>query len=99
MTREKGVKVEEVIIRTKTEYQHGLLLTKPLHHSQQETLPFDEHDGQWYGEVRLKIEPNRELRGRILLYGENLEVVSPQSLREQIKETLKKQIEQYLGTQ
>ena len=95
VTHEKGAKVEEVVIRTKTEYQHGLLLTKPLHHSQRETQHFCEHDGQWYGEVRLTIEPNRELRGRILLYGENLEVISPQPLREQIIETLKKQIEQY----
>lgn len=95
VTHEKGAKVEEVIIRTKTEYQHGLLLTKPLHHSQKEMLPFGEHDGQWYGEVRITIEPNRELRGRILLYGENLEVVSPLSLREQIKEILKEQVEQY----
>ena len=78
VTHEKDAKVEEVIIRTKSQYQHGLLLTKPLHHSQEEMLPFGEHDGQCYGEVRLTIEPNRELRGRILLYGENLEVVSPQ---------------------
>ena len=99
VTHERDTKVEEVIIRTKSEYQHGLLLTKPLHHSQKEILPFGEHDGQYYGEVRLMIEPNRELRGRILLYGENLEVVSPLSLREQIMETLKKQMEQYLGTQ
>lgn len=95
VTHEKGAKLEEVIIRTKTEYQHGLLLTKPLHHSQQEALPFGEHDGQCYGEVRLTIEPNRELRGRILLFGENLEVISPQSLREQIKEILCKQMGQY----
>jgi len=45
--------------------------------------------------VTLTVEPNRELRGRILLYGENLEVVSPQSLREQIKEILKQQVLQY----
>ncbi len=96
VTHEKGAKVEEVIIRTKTEYQHGLLLTKPLHHSQTETLPFGEHDSQCYGEVRLTIEPNRELRGRILIYGANLEVISPQSLREQIKDTLKRQLVQYL---
>ena len=95
VTHEKGAKVEEVIIRTKTEYQHGLLLTKPLHHSQKETLPFGEHDNQWYGEVRLTIEPNRELRGRILLYGENLEVISPMSLREQIRDILKRQMQQY----
>ena len=95
VTHEKGAKIEEVVIRTKTEYQHGLLLTKPLHHTQKEALPFGDHDGQWYGEVKLMLEPNRELRGRILLYGENLEVISPESLREQIKEILIKQIEQY----
>ena len=95
VTHEKGAKVEDVIIRTKTEYQHGLLLTKPLHHSQKETLPFGKHDNQWYGEVRLTIEPNRELRGRILLYGDNLEVISPKSLREQIRDILKRQLELY----
>lgn len=95
VTHEKEAKVEEVVIRTKTEYQHGLLLTKPLHHSQEEVLPFGEHDGHYYGEIRLTIEPNRELRGRILLYGDNLEVISPQLLREQIKEILKKQMDTY----
>lgn len=95
VTHEKGAKVEEVVIRTKTEYQHGLLLTKPLHHSQKEILSFGEHEGQWYGEVTLTIEPNRELRGKILLYGENLEVIQPLSLREQIKNIVIKQLEQY----
>lgn len=95
VTHEKYAKVEVIIIRTKTEYQHGLLLTKPLHHSQQESRPYGEYDGKWYGEFTLTIEPNRELLGRILLYGENLEVISPKSLREQIKEILIKQIEQY----
>ena len=95
VTHETGAKTEEVIIRTKTEYQHGLLLTKPLHHSQNETQPFGEHDGQWYGEVRLMIEPNRELCGKILAYGQYLEVIYPQSLREQIKEIIKKQFDQY----
>ena len=81
VTHEKDAIVEQVVIRTKTMYQHGLLLTKPLHHSQQETLPFDEYDNQWYGEVTLTIEPNRELQGRILMYGENLEVLQPSFLR------------------
>jgi hypothetical protein len=95
VTHEKGAQLEEVIIHTKTEYQHGLLLTKPLHHSQRETLSFGEHDGQWFGEVRLTIEPNRELRGRLLLFGGNLEVMSPHPLREQIVEILKNLMEQY----
>ena len=95
VTHEKDAKVEVVIIRTKTEYQHGLLLTKPLHHSQEEVLPFGKHEGLWYGEVRLIIEPNRELRGRILLYGENLEVISPQSLRKQLRDSIMLQMTQY----
>jgi hypothetical protein len=95
VTHEKDSKVEKVLIRTKTEYQHGLLLTKPLHHSQKETLPFGEHKDGCYGEVTLTIEPNRELRGKILLYGENLEVMQPLFLRDKIKETLMKQMEQY----
>jgi len=95
VTHEKNAKVEQVVIRTKTEYQHGLLLTKPLHHSQIESLPFGKHDNGMYGEVTLTIEPNRELRGRILLYGEGLEVMSPMLLREQIIDILKMQMMQY----
>lgn len=92
VTHEKDAKVEQVVIRTKTDYQHGLLLTKPLHHSQKETLFFGEHQDGCYGEVTLTIEPNRELRGRILMYGENLVVMHPLSLKEQIREILNKQI-------
>ena len=95
VTHEKDTKLEQVVIRTKSEYQHGLLLTKPLHHSQKETLPFGEHDGLWYGEVTLTIEPNRELRGRILMYGEGLEVMQPLTLREQINEIVLKMTKQY----
>ena len=95
VTHEEEAKVEQVVIRTKSEYQHGLLLTKPLHHSQKEALPFGEHDGQWYGEVVLTIEPNRELRGKILMYGESLEVIEPLVLREQLRTTISMQMEQY----
>lgn len=95
VTHEKDAKVEQVVIRTKTEYQHGLLLTKPLHHSQKETIPFGEYEDGCYGEVTLTIEPNRELRGKILAYGQYLEVMEPMSLREQIKDILKRQMEYY----
>lgn len=95
VTHEKDAKVEKVVIRTKSEYQHGLLLTKPLHHSQIETLPFGKHEDGWYGEVALTIEPNRELRGRILAYGQYLEVIQPLSFRKQVVEIIKKQMMQY----
>lgn len=97
VTHEKDAKVEQVVIRTKTEYQHGLLLTKPLHHSQKESIPYGEHEDGCYGEVMLTIEPNRELQGKILAYGQYLEVMRPQSLREQIEDILKQQIHQYEG--
>lgn len=96
VTHEKDAKVEEVVIRTKTEYQHGLLLTKPLHHSQKETMSFGQHEEGCYGEVTLTIEPNRELQGKILMYGGGLEVISPQSLRRQISEIIKQQLDTYI---
>lgn len=95
VTHEKGAKLEHVVIRTKTEYQHGLLLTKPLHHSQEETLSFGEHNDGQYGEVTLTIEPNRELRGRILQYGEGLEIMKPEALRKQIRGSLSILLGQY----
>ena len=95
VTHEKGVKVEQVVIHTKTKYQHGLLLTKPLHHSQKETMSFGEHEDGCYGEVTLTIEPNRELQGKILSYGQYLEVMQPISLREQILDIIKQQMETY----
>ena len=97
MTHEKGTKVETVVIRTKTEYQHGLLLTKPLHHSQKETLPYGRYEDGEYGEVTLTIEPNRELRGKILAYGQYLEVMQPLILRDQIKEIVRTQMKLYFG--
>ncbi|SFO74701.1 YafY family protein [Prevotella sp. tf2-5] len=97
VTHEKGVKVEEVVIHTKTEYQHGLLLTKPLHHSQKETLPFGKYENGEYGEVTLTIEPNRELRGKILAYGQYLEVIQPLLFRDQIKEIIRTQMKLYFG--
>ena len=97
VTHEKGTKVETVVIRTKTEYQHGLLLTKPLHHSQKETLPYGKYEDGEYGEVTLTIEPNRELRGKILAYGQYLEVMQPLILRDQIKEIVRTQMKLYFG--
>ena len=47
------------------------------------------------GEVTLTIEPNRELRGKILAYGQYLEVIKPLSLREQIKDAIREQVDVY----
>ncbi len=95
VTHEKDAKVEPVTIRTKTEYQHGLLLTKRLHSTQKETKPFSKYADGCYGEVMLMVEPNRELRGKILAYGQYLEVMEPVGLRKQIKKIIEEQKKQY----
>lgn len=95
VTHEKDSKLEKIIIRTKTGYQHGLMLTKPLHHSQSETKCFGKHDEEYYGEIQLVVEPNRELRGKIMSYGRFLEVVSPESFRDEIKNEILQLVKQY----
>ena len=65
--------------------------------SQIETLLFGEHDGQWYGELQLTIEPNRELYGKIFAFGQYLEVVKPQSSRDKMTEIVKQQMMQYIN--
>lgn len=95
VTHEKGMCVERVVIRTMSAYQHGLLLTKPLHHSQAESLPFGSHADGNYGELSLDVKPNRELIGKILSYGDSLEVMSPAGLRDRIKAILRNQISRY----
>lgn len=95
VTHEKGMHVEKVVIRTSSLYQHGLLLTKPIHHSQVESLPFGDNSGSKYGEFTLELEPNRELVSKILAFGDGVEVVSPDSIRKQIMAVLRKQVKKY----
>lgn len=85
----------ELVTATTSNHQHGLLLTKPLHHSQKESRPFAQYENDCYGEVILMAEPNRELRGKILAYGQFLEVISPQSFRDSIIDILNLQLKQY----
>lgn len=89
VTHEKDSKKESVTIRTKSAYMHGLITTKPLHPSQRETKPFGTHNGETYGEVTIAVKPNKELVGRLLTFGVQLEVTAPASLRQRIKEEIK----------
>jgi hypothetical protein len=41
--------------------QNAVVRIIPISSFQKETQPFNENNGQWYGEVTLTIEPNREL--------------------------------------
>lgn len=79
--------IEDVVIRTHSEYMHGLVTTKKFHPVQIETKPFGKHEDsdKKYGEVSLRVRLNNELVGKILCFGPQIEVVAPETLRERLK--------------
>lgn len=60
--------------------------TKPLHVSQRKGKWIDENTY----EIRLKLIPNYEFESLILSYGENVQVIAPESLKERICERINK---------
>lgn len=65
--------------------------TKPLHGSQNLKEKTDNH-----AIVELELIPNYELESLILSYGDGIEVISPLSLREQIKNKVETALKYYL---
>ena len=91
----QGNNKEHIIIRTHSVYLHGLIRTKKMHDSQQEVISFGCHSGELYGEFSLDVEPNNELIGKILTYGQFLEVVSPTVLRDKVKNIINETLRLY----
>ena len=89
-----GVSIENEPVQTVVLKVEKSLLpyiqTKPLHESQF-IKPFDEN----YGLVVIKVIPNYELESLILSFGERLEVMEPEVLREKLKDRIKKLREIY----
>ncbi len=75
--------VEEVVLKV-SERTLGYIVTKPIHESQSsKSVPLE--DGFW--KVTLKVQDNYELRSLLRSYGEQIEVLAPQSLRQKMKDT------------
>lgn len=66
------------------------IASKPIHHSQE--LVKEDEDGKV---ISLQLIPNYELEQLVLSYGSGIKVLSPEPLREKIKEKLKKSLENY----
>jgi len=81
---------EEVILSF-TPQQGNYIRTLPLHHSQEILLDDDE-------EFRIKIfvVPNFELRQKILMLGDSVEVIEPVWFREEVIEEIRKGLKNYL---
>lgn len=80
----KDAHKEHIVIRARSFYIYKLMDTKPLHWSYTSVKPFDKYDDGEYAEFSVDVEPNNEFYGRILQMGSGLEVVSPDSVRNEI---------------
>ena len=58
--------------------------TPPLHQSHTVVRPFAQYEDSEYAEFSVDVEPNNEFYGRILQMGAGLEVVSPESVRNEM---------------
>lgn len=70
----------------------GYVLTKPLHLSQRVMVETDD-----YTIISINVKPNYELDSKILSFGPNMEVLSPESYRTHLQEKIKAMNEKYIN--
>lgn len=83
--------IEEVKLRVNAK-RYPYIATKPIHWSQTE---LKDEATEKYRVVRLKVRINNELETMILSYGDDVEVLAPESLRKAIGEKIKKLARKY----
>ena len=83
---------KETIVLRFTEARFPYVTSKPIHSSQ--TI-LDENDCT----ITLQVKPNRELEQQILSFGPDVEVLSPESFRNQIGEKIKENFNKYFPVQ
>lgn len=95
VSQPKLTKVEHIEIKTHSYYMHNLFMSKRFHRSQQEKLSFGNHGDEKYGLLSIDIIPNKEFYGRMLLYGDEIEVVSPVIVRNEVRARIQALAERY----
>jgi predicted DNA-binding transcriptional regulator YafY len=83
--------VEDILIKVKKD-RYGYIKTKPLHSSQIEQKKIMTDN---YVFITIKVKINKELIANIISYGADVEVISPLSLRESIKNIAEQMFKQY----
>ena len=86
---EKGKAVEHVRLKFSPK-RLPYVLSKPIHHSQ-------EVENEAEGIIALDVIPNKELLSELIWFRDDVEVLSPDSLREEIKEKIAKMYQKYFG--
>lgn len=90
VTRPLGEVAKDIRVRAHTLYIYRLFETKPLHPEQKTIVEFGEHADGCYGEFVIHTLLNKELIGRLLLYGDGIEVTAPDDVRAVMRETIKR---------
>jgi len=93
VTRMEGERPEEVHIRAHSQRMFYLLETKKLHRSQETLVPYDEEKG--FGEFVVRVIVNNEFIGRVLQMGEDLEVASPENVRQEFRKRVEAMLNRY----
>lgn len=90
VTVEKDVTPKKITLKISNNL-YPYIRTKPLHGSQKQKSITES-----YTTIELELIPNYELESLILSYGEGIEVVSPETLREKIKSRLELTTKNYI---
>lgn len=80
-------KKSHILIRITDEQTWGRITTKPLNGQNNEGQSFNRIKG--YGMISLYICPNTEFFVKILSWGENVEIISPENVRDQMVKMVK----------
>lgn len=87
VTKEDGPK--EVILMQFTKRRFDYIQTKPIHDSQR----IIERNK---GIIEITVIPNKELKSQILSFGNDVEVLSPPKLREEIRSIIEESLQKYI---
>jgi predicted DNA-binding transcriptional regulator YafY len=85
------VPVQRIVLKF-SEHRFPFVKAKPIHGSQK-IIDAGDHT------ISLDLIPNRELEAILLSFGDDVEVIEPQSLRLQLAEKIKKSFEKYFSVQ
>lgn len=96
---EDGAELETIRLRALDKYTFGRLVTKPLHDSQFVIQYPNWNENREYGDVEITVYPNVELIGQILSYGSYLQIISPQTFKDRVKDEVENMRVLYNGSQ
>lgn len=91
VTIQEGSKVEQVVLKFEAE-RFPYILSKPIHASQK-VIDKDNHT------IQISVRPNKELEAQIFSYGQQVEVLKPGWLRQQIAEKIAETYKKYFSMQ